>query len=166
MALQTQLKKYSDPLGYFGEHWTNQWAEVDGALAQQFNRTGTKIPFGRFVRKDTADGVALPSATGQRLLGVTLINKAESFLDQTEPYGYLENEQVAILKKGEIIVYCEVATVAYSDPVYVRHTADGGLTVIGGVSNVAGTGLDLLPNAKFASSVVFSSRAVISVNLA
>lgn len=165
MALQSVLKKYSDPYGYFGENWSNYPPRVDGAMAQIWNRSGAKLPFGRFVRKDTADGVALPSATGQAMLGVTLFNGTECYRDQDEPYGYLDDQQVAIMREGHIIVYCEVAVIAYGDPVYVRHTANGGLNVIGGVANAAGTGLDLVPGAKFASSLVNQNRAVIMLNL-
>lgn len=165
MVLQTEIKKYSDPYGYFGELWTNYFAKVDGALAQQYNRTGAKIPFGRFLRKDTADGVALPSATGQTMLGVALFNGVECYLDQDEPYGYLDGQQVAIARDCEIIVYCEVSSVAYGDPVYVRHTVNGALDQLGAVSNVAGTGLDLVPGCRFNSSLVHTNRAVIEINL-
>lgn len=61
---------------------------------------------------------------------------------------YVDGDTVPCLYEGSIVVATETA-VAAGDPVYVRLAASGGLTSLGMFANAAGTGLVLLPNAKF-----------------
>lgn len=73
--------------------------------------------------------------------------------------------QVAdLLEQGEVWVQVEDA-VTEGEPVYVRHTADGGLDQLGVCFDGTGTGLALLPNARFASSAAAAGIARVRINL-
>jgi hypothetical protein len=65
---------------------------------------------------------------------------------------YGAKDQVPIVRTGVVWVPVEAA-VAQDDPVYCRHTVNGGLNVIGGFANAAGTGLALVAGAKFIDTV-------------
>jgi hypothetical protein len=64
------------------------------------------------------------------------------------PASYVDGEGVPCLTSGGIYVASEAA-VADGDPVYVRTAVSGSNLVLGAFSNAAGTGLTLVPNAKF-----------------
>ncbi len=128
---------------------------VEGMLADsnqvvvQSKVAKTTLAPGRAVRVDTADAfelVTVPTsaaqvtgdATNAPPMGVTL-------WDTTAPTNpYVQYDPVPVVSVGTMWVICE-ATTDPSLPVYIRHTANGGNTVIGGFSSAAGTGLSLAP---------------------
>lgn len=94
--------------------------------------------------------VTQPTSAGSLLLGVTIWNQQRilTYDNTLNVYKYRADDMVSLLEEGDIVMYSEVAT-EVGQPVYFRHTADAALNVIGAISNVAGTGLELLPRAKF-----------------
>ncbi len=62
------------------------------------------------------------------------------------------------IKVGVIWVPFET-TATQDDPVYCRHTVNGGLTVIGGFANAAGTGLSLVAGAKVLDTITAAGLA-------
>lgn len=77
---------------------------------------------------------------------------------------YVDGDTVPCLYEGSIVVATETA-VAAGDPVYVRLGASGGLTQLGMFANAAGTGLVLLPNAKFPNAYPAGAAEVEISNL-
>lgn len=126
---------------------------------------------GRAVRIDTADTfeqVSVPTAAAQVTgdattappIGVTFWDNTQN----TNPYA--ANDPIPVLRSGKIWVICEDA-VDPSKPVYIRHTANGGNTVIGGFAGAAGTGLSLAPAGwRWLSKTTTTNQlAVLAVNL-
>lgn len=104
---------------------------------------------GRMVRVDAADAqdqVTVPTSaaqiTGDATNGTCLGITQWDATALNNPFA--AGDPLGIIRQGEVYVICETA-VDPSLPVYVRHTANGGNTIIGGFSAVAGTGLALLP---------------------
>ena len=104
---------------------------------------------GRCVRRDTADAtplVTVPTsaaqvtgdATNAPPLGVTMWDNTQL----NNPY--LVGDPVPVMRQGTMWVVREDSG-DESTPVYIRHTANGGNTVIGGFAGAAGTGLALAP---------------------
>lgn len=71
---------------------------------------------------------------------------------------YVAKDQLPVLRTGVIWVLLEAAA-NQDDPVYCRHTANGGLNVIGGFANAAGTGLALVANAKVLDTIAAAGLA-------
>ena len=165
MVLQTTIEKYSKP-GTAGQIASLNLFHIYQAIPPLVNRSGAVLPYGVFVRLDPAtSSVRLLSATGQTLLGVTCQNDAlaQTYIDSAVK-GVQVDDFVDAFTHGDIFVRCETPTARPGDPVFVRHTANGGLNVIGGVANAAGTGLDAVPQARFVSTVA-DGLVVINVNL-
>lgn len=108
--------------------------------------------------------VAKPTAAGGKILGVTILNfqRVMNYDAVLDAYVLPNDSLVSILEMGDIVMYTEVA-VSVGDPVYFRYGVDTGKTRIGALSNVAGTGLDLYPNAQFLEAK--TSPGLVRVNI-
>jgi hypothetical protein len=142
MAFQTSITR-SPAVGLEGMLADSNDVVVDSCIAK------AQVAPGRCVRRDTADAtpiVSVPTsaaqvtgdATNAPPLGVTMLDVTAL----TNPYA--ANDPVPIVRYGTMWVIREDAG-DESTPVYVRHTANGGNTVIGGFAGAAGTGLALAP---------------------
>lgn len=96
------------------------------------------VGFGLAVVQGTNDDeVISPTATGGQFRGVTVRNLDVNNNDSNVA-NYLQDKPITIRNFGYITVKTEVA-VTKDDPVYFRHTANGGLTTIGAFRNDADT---------------------------
>lgn len=77
---------------------------------------------------------------------------------------YANKDMVPVLKAGVIWVPVEAACTG-GNPVYCRHTVNGGLNVIGGFADGAGTGLAAVPNAKFIDTLTGAGLARIRIGV-
>lgn len=123
------------------------------------------ISFGKGVSQGTADDQAkLPAAAGDvttTFLGVSqAVQGIEA--DSSGVVKYLQKAAMSVVKKGRVWVKVEDAVTAQG-AVYVRHAA-GGLGV-GSFAGAAGTGLALLPGAKYITSASANGLAVVELNL-
>lgn len=132
----------------------------------------TTLAPGRAVRVDTADAfdqVTVPTsaaqvtgdATNNTVMGVTLFDTTAL----TNPY--VAGDPVPVVRTGVLLVLSEAVTDP-SLPVYIRHTANGGNTIIGGFSSAAGTGLALAPVGTFrwlTKTTAVNSFAQLAINL-
>lgn len=109
-----------------------------------------EIPFGVVVAKHaTIDAkVILPADADAVLLGVALRSDSYAPTYDLGDDGIKPKVPVSVLTSGMVYMFPE-GTVAKNDPVYVRHTASGGNTQKGAVSNAAGTGLMLWRGARW-----------------
>ncbi|MGD1852701.1 MAG: hypothetical protein ACFB2W_00480 [Leptolyngbyaceae cyanobacterium] len=112
---------------------------------------------------------ALPSATGQKVLGFCRRGQAHA------RYSYAESQALGVpqdgvrpggtgtaTRQGETVMRCEAAFTGSEDFVYFRHTADGALTKRGYLAPASGTGLDQLASASVSGpSVVLSDGVMI-----
>lgn len=160
----TAPQQYSKP-GYAGQLASLDLFRISGTIPGYRNRGPGVIPFGRFVVKlgTGADAVGLISAAGQTVLGVANRNDT-LWTPNGGTEGFQVADQVDVVTMGDVWVPCEVAGVLPDQPVFVRHTANGALTTIGGVANAAGVGLEAVPGAKF-KSIRYSGLAVITLNI-
>lgn len=71
---------------------------------------------------------------------------------------YAAKDQLPVLRTGVIWVDVENAC-TQDNPVYCRHTVNGGLNVIGGFADGAGTGLAAVPNCKFIDTLTAAGKA-------
>lgn len=122
------------------------------------------IPFGRLVVRGTADSqCALPSATGDSPLGITLFTHKEQNVDGTTTYN--QYDAVNVARKGVVFVKPETA-VSAGDAVYFRHTAGAGdLTVGRFTDSAAVANADLLVGAVYDSDRDSDGFAKVSINL-
>ncbi len=105
--------------GYAGQRVDLTLFNIDSKAAE-----GSDIPFGLAVVAGTSDDqCALPSAAGQRFLGISEYTSA-GVVNNDDEHLYEENREVNIVTFGKIYVEAEV-TVTTGDQVYYRHTAAG-----------------------------------------
>lgn len=116
--------------------------------------SGSALPCGVIVTGSTNTMgktiVSQPTATGTMLLGATIWNQQRilTWNNALSCYMYAADDMVSLLEEGDIVMYSEVA-VDVGQPVYNRVVADAALNRIGALSNAAGTGLELVPRARF-----------------
>jgi hypothetical protein len=119
------------------------------------------IPFGRHVCRAGAGTVKLPVTATD----VTDVGSGVSAFDETKASnsvgGYADNETIKIGRKGYFVVETETA-VTKEAPVLVRHTSNGGNTVLGRYRAGADTGAAVLPNARWAGEYT-SGLAVVEL---
>jgi hypothetical protein len=166
MAFQTTITR-SPALGVEGMVADSNELTVDSKLV----KAATLAP-GRAVRVATADAatdyVTVPAAaaevtgdaTNPPCFGVTMWDGTAL----SNPY--VANDPVPVVRVGVVWVISEAATNP-TLPVYIRHTANGGNTTIGGFSSAAGTGLSLAPAGwRWASSqTATTGLAKLQINL-
>ena len=109
----------------------------------RFASLGTDKELQAKVPAAAADITDLKLKRGVVLQEHTVENKA----DGLEP-GAEDKRPANIMTKGMVHVVCE-ADVVVGDDVYVRHTADGGLDLLGAFAPATGTGLALLADARW-----------------
>ncbi len=120
--------------------------------------SSSHIPFGVVVVDSGADDDgklgALPSATGQRVLGVSRRGNGRSRYSYEEAQalgvsqdGVFPGTDGSAMKQGSIVARAEAAFAGTEATVYFRHTANGALTALGYVAPATGTGLDALSTA-------------------
>lgn len=143
MPVQTTYEA-ERPAGFEGQRATLDTVSIISKAAE-----GSDIAFGRAVVRGTADDQAiLPSIAGEDFLGITEMTTAWS-QDENDLHQYDENREMNIMRMGEIYVYTEQAVVP-GDPVFFRHTAGAGGSVIGRFRKDADTATaDQIPGATF-----------------
>lgn len=93
------------------------------------------------------DGVALRQLFKRTISNGSLYS-LPGMLGVTGTADYVDGDSVPVLTTGGVWVYSEAA-VQDGSPVYVRVSANGGLTQLGAFAPAAGAGLVLVPNARF-----------------
>lgn len=111
------------------------------------------VGFGLAVVQGTNDTeVKVATATGGTFRGVTVRNLDVNNSETTGLASYKQDLPITIRNFGYIVVKTEVA-VSKDDPVYFRHTANGGLSTLGAFRNDADTAkADAVTGAFFAES--------------
>lgn len=122
------------------------------------------LPFGLAVVQGTADNqVKLAVATGGDFRGITVRNLSVSNDSATGLAAYADGEAVTYRNFGSIVVVAEVA-VTKDDPVFFRHTAGAGGTVIGSLRNDADTATaDAITGAYFAETAAIGDLVRITL---
>lgn len=115
---------------------------------------GEELEVGVFVSGVTSalgvTTVTKPTTTGAKILGFTYLNWQRPLVwdEALGTYKYTSGHMVSLLEEGDTVAYSEVA-VNVGDDVFFRYGVDAGLTRIGALSNVAGTGKDPVARARF-----------------
>lgn len=126
---------YIDVLAYEGQILTNRMTEKIGGRTV----AGELYPFGRAVKWNDSNKQIVPLDDATDVVAGILIRAIlyEDYLDSNGAYGYPPNENVIILRRGDIAVYTET-NIAHNDPVFVRFVANGaGKDRIGAFRNTA-----------------------------
>lgn len=130
------------------------------------NSLGAVFPFGRVIVETTEGQAALPSATGQNVVGIhgaTFVN--EQIKDSNGDSGVPSNQPVTNVSRGQVSVYFEEA-VGVGDPVFFRHTAGGGGSIVGRFRNDADTATcDQISAARVVVGTTAAGLGVIEINL-
>jgi hypothetical protein len=141
---------------------------ADGAepdiISKVNGEAATDLIFGRGVR-ETAAGAVNISAAGQTLLGVAVFEQKDTAA--LSGSGAIKpKETFNVLRKGRIWVKAEQAIVV-GDPVYVRHTVNGGTTAVGRFrKDIDTANAILISNARWASTTSGADQmAVLEINL-
>lgn len=136
-------------------------------LVEGTSAASGSVPFGRAVVKVTGkdDQVILPSATGQKFIGISTLSQAEEQASGTGIVEYADKEPVNVMRKGKIFVFVEEAINPDTDTPFFRHTSGGGGSVIGRFRKDGDTGTaDAVPNSRFVDSTTGPGLAVIEIN--
>jgi hypothetical protein len=121
--------------------------------------------YGRGVVPGTNDDeFALPSATGFELLGVTLFNHTNDNRSLTASDGIDAQQTTDIMSRGAVWVLPEQAVVP-GDPVFVRHTTNGGDTPGGFRMDADTANADQVTGAKWLTTGDASTPAIVELNL-
>jgi hypothetical protein len=155
MPVQTSYSA-APAIGYAGQIADSSVTNVISRIANE------SIVAGRFVVRQAEGKCKLPAAAADITSGLAL--GVAMYDSSREPEAYASGDQVPVVRKGPVYVTVE-AGVTEGGAVYVRHTADASLTTIGGFAPAAGTGLSLLPGARFASTALIGALAVVELNL-
>ncbi len=155
------------------EGFEGQFADLFGpkACVTGVNESAD-MPRGRVVTRDTGGttdrSVKLPNGAAQEVMGITGFSHfSESF--DTALAGddaIKQNEAANLLRKGTVWVTVEAAVVA-GDPVFFRHTAGGGGSVLGRFRNDADTAsADQIASARFVTTQAAADGiAKVEINL-
>jgi hypothetical protein len=152
--------QYFQDKGYEGQIASIQnYHYLRGTLEGITNGSSSYLPWGRFIVAKPggmAGEIDLPSATGQKILGVTPFNDRFMRLSKGVT-GYPPKQAAVYLAKGVIFLRAETAMTGGGD-IYVRHTANtvpGQHEAIGRPRNNADGGkADKLNNARVLDTVV------------
>ena len=121
--------------------------------------------FGRAVVEGTDQGeFALPSGASFEMLGVTLFNHTNRTDSLTSTDGVDAGQVTDILQKGRIWVLPEEAVVR-TDPVFVRHTTNGGDTPGGFRQDADTANAEEVSSLQWLSDGDASTPAILGVNL-
>ena len=139
------------------EEYANNRAGATGFAGSVPEIVSTRVlqsdaPAGTYVFPDAAESCDIPAAAADITdgNGGFLVYKDDKIATGTDSE-WKADEYVKYVRRGYVVIKTEAAVVDMGD-VYIRHTADGGLDQIGGGAAAAGTGLSLLPNAKYVGS--------------
>jgi len=129
---------------------------------------------GRMLCRDTSDTLSKLPASAADLavpIGISIYDsaKAPGLYGATLPTGQTFPAAVPCLRRGRMWVIAEI-TVTQGQPVFVRHTANGGSTILGGFRNTADAvlGVDTaaqIDNAVWATSATTGNLAQVEINL-
>lgn len=144
-------------------------ADADLSLvATTANVTASPILFGRGLAQNLTDAdlIALPSATGFTLAGVSMASQIPTPNDDGIAK-YEDGVAVPVLKKGRIWVLAEDAVTSLADAVYLRHTANGAVNVAGRFRTDADTNrADVIANARWKTlTTAINQLAILEINL-
>lgn len=140
----------------------------DDVITIKTGETKTGIESGVFV---TAVSNALGdltfkklTAASDKIYGFTFLNFQRALLwsESLHCFFYQKGDEVTLVTEGDYVGYSE-KPVETLDPVYQRIAVDGTNTRIGALSNAAGTGLMLIPGAKFIEKISAPGRADITL---
>lgn len=120
-------------------------------------------PAGRLCVRQSEFKSRLPTAAGD-ITTTGLVLGVSVYDSMRMSAGYAAGDLVTILHKGVIWVLVEDA-VTEGGAVYVRHTANGGATTIGGFRGTTDTGASLLAGATFRSSASAAGLAILEINV-
>lgn len=133
------------------------------------NNSGAELPYGRFMKHDLAAGtselaIALPSASGSKLVGVLLHDAAH----ESQTTGLPDDAMGSVIARGAVNMITEQA-VTPSDPVFVRFamvTGSGTTPAVGQVRKDADTADAVAaPNCRFLTSAVAGGIVAVELNL-
>lgn len=121
MAGNTQ-HGYIDVVAYEGQILTNRMTEKIGGRTV----AGNLYPFGRAVKWNDSNKQIVPLDDSADSVAGILIRAGlyEDFVDANGDYGYPVDENIILLRRGDIAVYTET-DIAHNDPVFVRFVANG-----------------------------------------
>ena len=159
-----------------GQYASTGLRNVAGALENAFNGNTGILPFGRVARMDPATRqvttLAAAPAAGSVLIvpiydecyGIDLATLSAKPPTTNLGYPKVDGVVVEYMTFGEIVMWTEVA-VSVGDPVFTRHTASGGNTIMGRVRNAAdSTFTTAMTNMRFAQSTTAAGLVAVSIN--
>lgn len=132
-----------------------------------YNNPVDVITFGLAVAKVSGDanGVEQPDSGSAVIAGVACRDQAQEY-DSGNENSFPALSNVPVMRRGQVYVYCEEA-VTPDDDVYVRHTANGGLTILGAFRTDSDSSNALaLTTARFLTSASSGGYAVLDLNIA
>ena len=113
---------------------------------------------------DPEDEFRLPSAAGQTQYGITVHRHGREDFRVAGTAAFIQGEDVELLRRGRIWVVVEETVVA-NDPVFFRHTVNGGLIPGGWRNDAAAAEADAVLNAIFVTGAAIGTVALIDINL-
>jgi hypothetical protein len=161
---------YYQGVGYEGMIADTNPRVIRGALEQFV--ADEYIPYGSGVRRlsATSNRLRLPSATGQKIIGIAITTDMygypePGFVDGSIRPGYEAGTLINVLTWGDIIIY-SAQPVNVDDPVYINYAQSGtdpqDRPGRFRKTNVAAQ-TDLLPNARFLTTTTVAGLAFVNI---
>lgn len=159
-----------------GQYASTDYRTIEGAIAPAYNGNTGILPFGRVSQMvpGTRQVTTLSGAPASGRLLIVPIYAERYGIELSVLHaaaapaalGYPDEPGVLVeyLTRGDIVMWSEVA-VAAGDPVFARHTAAGGNTVLGRVRNAAdSTNTVAMTGWRFAQSTTAAGLVAVSIN--
>lgn len=143
------------------------YSNIDQCTILTYKNPVDQIKFGRAVAKVSADenGVEKPDSGSSVIVGVSLRDLTIEY-DSSNENLYPALSDVSVMRRGQVYVYVE-EDVTPDDAVFVRHTANGGLTDLGAFRTDSDSSNALaLTTAKFLTSASAGGVAILDLNIA
>lgn len=152
----------TQPIGFPGMKSSAVTDIVDTGVSEE---TSADILFGLFVVQGaTQDGVKLPAASTDEVMGISTHSHAAQLSFSGPSSGVIPKAPVDVTRKGRVMVSPEDA-VTPASKVYMRHTANGGLTQKGAVRGSANTGAVQVLGCRFMGSCAAAGLVELEVDL-
>lgn len=154
------------PLAFAGQIAEFEGRENSKSFAFENNLAAAGYGAGRpaVVGTDPDTQFDVPATTGERFLGITVHRHGREDVELAGEFAWVTDEDVEILRRGRIWVIVEEAVTA-GDPVFFRHTVNGGLIPGGWRTDVDTANADQVAGAEFMTSAAIDTVAIIDLNL-
>ncbi len=140
----------------------------EASISRAFENAGAAAGYGAgrpaVAGTDPETQFDVPSGAGDRFLGITVHQHGRQDLELAGDFAFITDEPVELVRRGRIWVIVEEAVTA-GDPVFWRHTVNGGLIPGGWRTDLDTANAIQVLQAEFMTDALIDTVAIIDLNL-